>query len=76
MEAIKTMYRKNEDCITFGYSVNGEPKEILKLINHKDFIPFFDKEGKPVLWTKRQFESYSISIKLTDKRIVLIGEEL
>ena len=75
MEATRTKIRKTSaGLIIFGYSIKGEPKDIIKLINNEGFIPCFDEEGNPLIWKTKLFDPAIIEIS-PKGRIALYGIE-
>ena len=74
MEAIQTKIRKTATGFIFGYSIKGEPKDIISLVNNKGFIPCFDEEGNPVIWKTKLLDPAIIEISAKG-RIVLYGIE-
>jgi len=76
MEARVTRQAKsNLGYIMYGYAVKASSKEFNSLINNEGFIPSFDKDGSPVIWTKRRL--INAVVEITAKgRIVLTGEEV
>ena len=61
--------------LIYGYTVEAEPKDIITLINSEGFVPSFDNEGRPILWTRRRLTD-AVVVITTKGRIVLTGEEV
>jgi len=76
MKATLNRYRKTSSQeLIYGYTVEAKPTEIIELINNEGFIPSFDNEGRPVLWTRRKLVDAVVEITAKG-RIVLTGEEV
>ena len=68
----KTSFKQE---LIYGYTVEGTPNELIKLITNEGFIDSFDEEGKPILWSRRRLVDAVVEITAKG-RIVLRGEEV
>ena len=68
----KTSFKQE---VIYGYTVEAEPQQVIELINNEGFIPSFDNEGRPILWTRRRLTDAVVEITAKG-RIVLTGEEV